>query len=200
MTQSSLVDSIHQFWFGTNSYGTLPLAKVRLWFAGQEANPERDDALDYIERQFLFQINAACSGGLADWQKDARGSLALILLLDQFPRLLAQDQTSARECQRYALRYCKAGLHAGFDRLLTPVERCFFYGPLLYSRNMPDRQHGIRLLERLLGQTCEADHLQHEQHNFVLHSLYVAVKQNAMFENSVFPCTIPARQQLRATA
>lgn len=185
MTQSSLVEQIHQFWFGTNSCGTLPLAKVRLWFAGQEANAEYQEALDYIEQHFLFLMKNACSGGLADWQQDGRSSLALILLLDQFPRLLSQRKTPAQECQRYALRYCKAGLHAGVGERLTPVELSCFYSPLLHARNLTDRQHGIRLLEKLLEQTCTADHPQREQQDHVRHSLYIAIEANTMQSKSV---------------
>ncbi len=182
MAQSQQVDRIHQFWFGTHSCGTLPLAKVRLWFARQEANAEHNDALDYIERHFLLQIKSASSGGLGDWQGNARGCLALILLLDQFPRLLAPRNTPAEECQRYALRYCKAGLHAGVAELLAPVERCFFYGPLFYSRKLADRQRGLGLLEKLLAQTKATDHPQREQHDHVLRSLYIAIEQNAVLE------------------
>lgn len=185
MTQSSLVDSIHQFWFGTRSYGTLPLEKVRLWFAREEANIEHKEALDYVERNFLLQIKSASIGGLADWQQDARGTLALILLLDQFPRLLSQRKTLAKECRRYALRYCKAGLHSGVGDLLSPAELCCFYSPLLHSRNFADRQRGIRLLEQLLEQTCVADHPHHEQHGLVRRSLFMAIERNAAEGKSV---------------
>lgn len=200
MLQSSLVDSIYQFWFGTNCYGTLPLEKVSLWFAGEQANIEHSDALDYIEHYFLFQIKSASGGGLTDWQQNARGSLALILLLDQFPRLLSKRRTLNQDCQRYALRYCKAGLQTGMGKLLTPVELCCFCSPLLYSRNAHDRQHGIRLLEKLLEQTRADDHLHHEQHGHVRRSLFVAIEQNATRDKRVAPPARPLHEPLRATA
>ncbi|MGI9284939.1 MAG: DUF924 family protein [Pseudomonadales bacterium] len=199
MTQSSLVDSIHQFWFGTNSYGTLPLEKVRLWFIGEEASIEHGGALDYIERHFLFQIKSASGGGMTDWQQNAHGSLALILLLDQFPRLLSKRRTLNRDCQRYALRYCKAGLHADIGKLLTPVELCCFYSPLLYSRNAHDRQHAIRLLEKLLEQTRAEEHPHHEQHGHVRRSLFVAIEQSASRHKYLSPPARLVHEPLLAT-
>ena len=184
MLQSSPVDNIHQFWFGTRCYGTVPLQKVRLWFGEGQSGVEGSGALDYIERHFLQQIKNASSGGLTEWQHNERGSLALILLLDQFPRLLAQRQTSGRECRRYALRYCKEGLHAGLDNRLNPAELCCFYSPLLHSRNAVDRQRGLRLLEQLLTQTGVPDHPHHEQNGLVRRSLFAAVERNAAESNA----------------
>lgn len=178
MLQSSLVDSIHQFWFGTHCSGTLPLAKIRLWFGEDPASVERSNAEAYVERHFLPQITCASGGGLAEWQHNVRGRLALIVLLDQFPRLLSQSQTFVKDCRRYALRYCKEGLQESMIDLLSPAELCCFYGPLLNSYNFVDRQHGIRLLEQLLDRTCMQDHPYQEQRDIVRRSLFAAIERN----------------------
>lgn len=179
MLHSSSVDNIHQFWFGTHRRGTLPLEKIRLWFGEDPASAERGKALAYVQRHFLLQITNASNGGLTEWQHDVRGSLALIVLLDQFPRLLSQSQAFVKNCGRYALRYCKAGLQAGLGDGLNPAELCCFYGPLLNSHNFADRQHGICLLEQLLAQTCAEDHPYQEQRDLVRRSLFAAIERNA---------------------
>ncbi len=179
MRHSSAVDNIHQFWFGTHCFGTLPLKKIRLWFGEDQASEASSNTLAYVERHFLAQIKCASGGGLAEWQQDVRGSLALILLLEQFPRLLSSRLTSAPDGRRYALRYCKEGLHAGLGDHLTPAELCCFYGPLLHSHNVADRQRGMRLLEQLVAQTCVPDHPYREQHDLVRRSLFAAIEHNA---------------------
>lgn len=184
MLQSSLVDNIHQFWFGTHCHGTLPLEKIRLWFGEDPASVESDNAHAYVERHFLPQMTRASSGDLAEWQHDVRGSLALIVLLEQFPRLLSQSQTFAKDCRRYALKYCKAGLQADLDDVLNPAELCCFYAPLLNSHNFADRQHGIFLLEQLLAQTCSPDHPHQEQRDLVRRSLFAAIERNAAADKS----------------
>ncbi len=185
MLHSSPVDNIHQFWFGARCYGTVPLQKVMLWFGEGQSSLESSGALDYIESHFLQQIKHASSGGLTEWQHDGRGSLALILLLDQFPRLLAQRQTSGRDCRRYALRYCKEGLQAGLGERLNPAEQCCFYSPLLHSINAVDRQRGLHLLEQLLAQTGVADHPHHEQNGLVRRSLFAAIERNTAASNDI---------------
>lgn len=180
MLQSSAVDSIHQFWFGTHCNGTLPLEKVRLWFGEERKNAESNAAFAYVEHHFLVQIKRASSGGLAEWQHDVRGSLALILLLEQFPRFLSQRLPCAHDGRRYALRYCKQGLLADLDNRLSPTELCCFYSPLLNSHNIIDRQRGISLLEQLLTHTRSQDHPHHEQHDLVRRSLFAAIERNAI--------------------
>lgn len=176
MTQSALVKNILSFWFGSQDHAGLHLDKVRLWFAGEGAELEHTCVSSYVERHFMLQIRSASSGGLADWQQSAHGRLALILLLDQFPRLLANGQPPSTVSRGYALRYCKAGIRAGVEGILSPAELFNFYAPLLFSVNLAERQRGIRLLEQLLEKTHAPDHEHHSQLGLVQHSLFMAVQ------------------------
>ena len=60
---------------------------VRFWRdAGPKAWFVKNEAFDGRCRAFEAEHHAAARGELAHWELDAEGALALVLLLDQFPR------------------------------------------------------------------------------------------------------------------
>ena len=103
---------------------------------------------------------------LEDWKNEPRSCLALVLLLDQFPRNMFRGtarafatDTKARELSRHAIA-------SGFDRELSPIMRMFLYLPLEHSENLNDQLESVRLTSALVaGNPDYAEILQYaEQH------------------------------------
>jgi uncharacterized protein (DUF924 family) len=121
----------------------------------REAGPDRwfrkDEAFDAEFRtRFIGAHEAAARGELDAWARDgAGGALALLILLDQFPRnafrgtprMFASD-AKAREVARQALQ-------EGFDTQVESDLRHFFYLPLVHSESMQDQDQGIAFARTL---------------------------------------------------
>ena len=107
---------------------------------------ERDDALDAeIRARFLATCEAAASGRLERCQATADGTLALLILLDQFPRNLFRGDARAFATDAAARAIAEAAIARGTDRLFGLPERSFFYLPLMHSENLADQERCIAL-------------------------------------------------------
>lgn len=95
---------------------------------------------------FAGHVAAAASGDLDHWAETAAGRLALIIVLDQFPRGLFSGTRQAYACDHQALRLCEDGLANGhYEELLYPWERFFFTLPMLHAEGPDhlDRLHRL---------------------------------------------------------
>jgi uncharacterized protein (DUF924 family) len=120
---------------------------VKFW---TEAGPDRwftkDDAFDAeIRRRFLATYEAAADGKLAAWETTAEGALALMILLDQFPRNMFRGSARAFATDAQARAITAAALLRGFDAQVPADLRGFFYLPFEHSENMADQERGIAL-------------------------------------------------------
>ncbi len=116
----------------------------------QEAGPERwfakSDAFDAdIRRRFLALVDDAQAGGLSDWAATADGTLALMLVLDQFPRNLFRGSPRAFAGDAHALALANAAIARGFDRQVAPELRPFFYLPFMHSEVLADQERSLEL-------------------------------------------------------
>lgn len=138
-------DEILHFWFGVPGPDGFPQEdRTRLWFGGAR---ETDDA---IRARFADDVRIAAGGGLDAWGETARGRLALILLLDQFPRNLFRGTPRAFVHDARALQHALAGLAAQQDRRLAPAERAFFYLPLEHAEDLAMQRRSVELYEGLV--------------------------------------------------
>jgi len=116
---SERVGVILEFWFGD---GSDP-AREPLWFAP-------DAAFDQACRTgFLADHERAAAGELDNWKEAPSSALALILLLDQFPRNMFRGTPRAFATDPKALTLAKDAVARGFDLALPPVRRAFIYLP-----------------------------------------------------------------------
>src|SRR3954447_17848508 len=95
-----------------------PEAVLDFWFgAGPERWFSRDDAFDAaIREKFLAAYEAAAAGQLADWEATPDGALALIIVLDQFPRNMFRGSRRAFATDALALAVANRAVARGFDQ------------------------------------------------------------------------------------
>jgi uncharacterized protein (DUF924 family) len=114
-------------------------AGPRRWFA-------KDEALDAeIRARFEPLHHAAARRELDDWARTALGALALLLLLDQFPRNLYRGSAHAFATDPLARHFARTALDSGFDKAVEPPLRAFFYLPFEHSESLEDQERSIAL-------------------------------------------------------
>jgi uncharacterized protein (DUF924 family) len=108
--------------------------RIEWWFAGG-ANAELPP--------FTHTLMAARLGRLDHWLATPRGRLALIIVLDQFPRGLFASKADAYASDPQALRIAEEGLWNGhYDALTQPWEKTFFFLPLAHTEG-PGHLHRL---------------------------------------------------------
>lgn len=150
MSAVSRAQEILLFWFGPRPY---PAAQIRthsrLWF-GDDAAPELlPQADELIRERFGSLIEEAARGGLADWESSPRRRLALILVLDQFSRHVFRHTARAFAQDPRALSLAVGGLQIGADAALDPIERNFFYMPLMHAESLTVQEESVAAFRRL---------------------------------------------------
>lgn len=128
-------------------------AGLAMWFA-------KDDAFDKRFRdRFLRVHEAAARGELDGWSATPLGSLALLILLDQFPRNAFRDTPRMYGTDVAARRIADVAIAAGHDRLVEPELQRFFYLPFGHSENFADQERAVELCRRLGGKDlAQAEH------------------------------------------
>src|ERR1700738_3340744 len=132
--------------------GLTPADVLAFW---RDAGPDRwfarDDAFDaQIRRRFFDLWQAAADGQLSSWQASDDGTLALAIVLDQFPRNMFRD---------LAIR----AIEGGVDLRVDPVLHDFLYMPLMHSEILADQERCIELF-RKAGNTENLKYAEHPAH------------------------------------
>lgn len=165
MTIPTTIDAAAQavlaFWFGE--------ARERgqnrpQWFKKEAAFDEE------IRTRFLPSYEQAVAGDFAHWVDHAQSCLALIVMLDQFPRNMFRDSRRAFEADSMARKATRHALAREYDRTLRPVERIFMYLPLEHSEHLPDQELCVRLMRELSAFRETRDmHMWAEKHRVIVH-------------------------------
>ena len=104
--------------------------------AGPDRWFEKDDAFDAAVRdRFLATYEAAAAGHLADWEATPDGALALIIVLDQFPRNMFRGSARTYAADPLACAAAERALARGYDQMTDPSLRTFFYLPFMHSES-----------------------------------------------------------------
>jgi uncharacterized protein (DUF924 family) len=124
-----------------------PAEIVAFWrAAGYDRWFKKDEAFDdEIRTRFLAAYEDAAAGKYVDWEKTAEGALALLILLDQFPRNMFRGQARAFETDVVARAITASALVRGFDSQVPEDMRLFFYVPFEHSEDIADQERGIAL-------------------------------------------------------
>jgi uncharacterized protein (DUF924 family) len=124
-------------------------AILEFWFRGDAEREEwfrKDPSFDdEIRARFLSLYEEGARGALAAWRDAARSCLALIVLLDQFPRNMFRGSARAYATDALALDAARHALASGHDRVLGRTERTFIYLPFEHSENLADQERALEL-------------------------------------------------------
>jgi uncharacterized protein (DUF924 family) len=120
-----------------------PADVVAFW---REAGPkrwfEKDAGFDDDIRRRFLKAHEAAAGKLTDWEASAEGALALLILLDQFPRNMFRGQARMLASDPLAHAIASRAILNGFDGAF-PDLRGFFYLPFMHSEELADQERAI---------------------------------------------------------
>jgi uncharacterized protein (DUF924 family) len=127
----------------------IPADVVKFW---EEAGPERwfspDAAFDALVREtWLATHEAAARGELAAWEATAEGRLALLLLLDQFPRNIFRGLPHAYATDLLAYNIAMRAMARRDDETYQNPWRRWFYLPFMHSERLADQQRCLDLCQ-----------------------------------------------------
>jgi uncharacterized protein (DUF924 family) len=142
---STISEEILEFWFG-NSLDSLEAIAARkvLWFVRSEVFDRS------IETRFGSLPDRALRGEFDRWSCEPRPALALVLVLDQFPRNLYRGSPRSFESDSKAREIALLAIEAGFDQRLHPLEASFLYLPLEHSEDPLFQDRSVELFEELV--------------------------------------------------
>lgn len=129
------MEEILGYWFGdvADHPEKMPekmKERLDIWFGGA---PETDWHIrQNFEADLLKAENFLCES----WEDAPRGSLALVILFDQFSRNIYRDQPRGISFDAQALRIAEESIQKGFDLQVSPIERVFFYMPMMHSEDV----------------------------------------------------------------
>jgi uncharacterized protein (DUF924 family) len=138
------------FWFGCEDeegYGEFREA----WFT-KDAKFDRE-----VRDRFEDVYEEAATGKLDHWKEEARSCLALIIVLDQFPRNMFRGDPrtyTADEKARAAARYA---IEHAYDRELSSFQRMFVYLPFEHSEDLEDQRFSVELFRGLAAEMGSED-------------------------------------------
>ena len=127
---------------------TSPAEVVAFWrAAGPKQWFAKDDGFDAdIKARFLTTYESAAAGELAAWETTAEGALALVLVLDQFPRNMFRNDARAFAADAIARAVADRAIAQKFDISVPAAERVFFYLPFEHSEALADQDRCIALV------------------------------------------------------
>jgi uncharacterized protein (DUF924 family) len=114
--------------------------------AGLDRWFNKDPAFDdEIRERFLTTHEAAAVGQLSGWEQSAEGALALLILLDQFPRNMFRGDARAFATDPLARAIAAGAIVRGFDSQVPKELQNFFYLPFEHSEDLADQERCIAL-------------------------------------------------------
>jgi uncharacterized protein (DUF924 family) len=132
------------FWFGAHDDdATVAAAQAPLWWQ-HHAEADRE-----VKDRFGGLADHAEAGALDAWAATPHGLLALVLLLDQAPRMVHRGTPRAFATDRAARALTRTALARGFDRELRPIEQLFVLLPLEHSETLADQEEAVERLRAL---------------------------------------------------
>ncbi len=137
-------ETILDFWFGDAADHPETIEKrLDLWFGGA---PETDRL---IRQNFEADLLEAGKFLREKWEETPQGSLALVLLYDQFSRNIYRDRPRGLSFDPQALHIAENSIQKGFDLQVPPIQRVFFYMPMMHAEDLELQQRAVTYFIRL---------------------------------------------------
>ncbi len=145
-----------KFWFGPKPYTPARLdERMAFWFGTTDTREVLAQKDQEISERFGTVVDRAAAGDLNHWADSPRQRLALILLLDQFPRHVYRGSAKAYASDTRAAQLALEGMQIAADAALAPVERIFFYMPLQHAEVLELQEESVTAARRLLAEAPE---------------------------------------------
>lgn len=144
-----MIEQVLTFWFEELQPGQ--------WW---KKDPELDEQ---IRERFTPLHRQAMAGELFSWRKTASGSLAEVIVLDQFSRNIYRDLPASFAADPLALALAQAAIDKGFDAQLAPERRSFLYMPYMHSESGIIHNEAVRLFTALGNQNSLDFELRHKE-------------------------------------
>jgi uncharacterized protein (DUF924 family) len=162
---------------------------LAFWLAaGHERWFEKDEAFDAeIRARFEAVYKDAATERLSHWEQSTHGALALVIVLDQFPRNMFRDNARAFATDPLAREVAARAIARGFDQQVGMPARTFFYLPFEHSENLADQEQCVALFRA----TGDADELKWAE----LHADIIRRFGRFPHRNAVFGRTTTAEEQ-----
>ncbi|KAA8739723.1 DUF924 domain-containing protein [Pseudomonas koreensis] len=140
------------WWFGhAESPDEISADKGKLWFGKKDSQD-----LEARERFGVF-VDQALAGELTEWTQRPEGWLAMVLLLDQLPRMIFRDSPKAFSGDLRAQKLVAQGIAADFDRQLKPIQRVFIYLVFEHCENLAVQNEAVSRFIDLVAEQPEAE-------------------------------------------
>jgi len=140
-------EEILRLWFGDDPNNFLENAP--LWW-------KKDASFDAeLRKSFEEDITHAVKGDYDSWRADPPACLALIILLDQFSRNIFRDTPQAFAQDELAQKISRDEINKGTDQKLHPVQRVFFYMPLMHSEDINTQELSLKVFKKLADEAPE---------------------------------------------
>jgi uncharacterized protein (DUF924 family) len=146
----SRAGEVLEFWFGSKDdpeYGRFRDE----WF---RKDPDFDAS---VTARFADLYEEATSGGLDGWRDDAESVLALVIVLDQFPRNMFRGDGRTHAADGKALETAAYAVEHALDRELPAFQQMFLYMPFMHSEDVEDQRRSVELFERLADEPGAPD-------------------------------------------
>src|SRR3954471_1666596 len=130
------------FWFGSADSPVRGRARKE-WFV------KSDDFDRQICARFSRLWEDASRGALKSWESTPLAALALVIVLDQFPRNMFRGKPRAFASDDLALATAEGMIERRFDRLLRPIERAFVYLPFQHAEDLVAQTTSLLMYEEL---------------------------------------------------
>ena len=138
---------------------------LHFWF--EEAGPKKwyngGDAFDALIRQRFEELSVKSAATLKKlnahkWDSSPKSMLALILMLDQFPRNMFRGTKGAFAFDELALTLARRAVDQGFDLKLSLAQRAFIYMPFMHAENLATQEMCVRLIDMRLDSDSSLFH------------------------------------------
>lgn len=123
--------AVLDFWFADSS--------KPLWF---RSTPEFDAR---IREQFAATWLSAQTGKLDHWADSADGTLALVILLDQFPLNMYREDARRYSTEALSRKIAERAIAQGWDHLMSAEQKSFLYLPFMHSESLTDQERSVAL-------------------------------------------------------
>jgi uncharacterized protein (DUF924 family) len=138
------------FWFGPDPLSPKHFSeRLHLWFGGDDPPQLIAERDELVSSRFRPLMDEAAAGALDHWAGSPHRLLALVLLLDQFPRHVYRGRARAYAQDSRALAFTLHALTTGADAALSPAERLFLYLPLQHAESAAMQEESIAAYRRL---------------------------------------------------